>query len=144
MPSCPAMIRPLTTTISRVEVRDIRFPTSAGRHGSDAMHPDPDYSAAYVILHTDRPDGITGHGLMIHLLENPKAGDPSGEIQTRENHLALHANDLAGVEQLLVAHGILYRKKTLADTTIKQIFFQDPDGNVIEVGTYPPMPPFVD
>ena len=51
------------TTITRVEVLDVRFPTSAGRHGSDAMHPDPDYSAAYVILHTDRPDGLSGHGL---------------------------------------------------------------------------------
>jgi L-fuconate dehydratase len=57
----------LTTTISRVEVLDIRFPTSAGRHGSDAMHPDPDYSAAYVILHTDRPDGLAGHGLTFTL-----------------------------------------------------------------------------
>lgn len=61
------MIRPLVTTITRVEVLDIRFPTSAGRHGSDAMHPDPDYSAAYVILHTDRPDGLTGHGLTFTL-----------------------------------------------------------------------------
>jgi glyoxylase I family protein len=87
---------------------------------------------------------ITGHGLIIHLLENPKAGDPSDEIQTRENHLALHTSDLARIEQLLAAHGIVYRKKTLADTTVQQVFFQDPDGNVIEVGTYPPMPPFVD
>jgi L-fuconate dehydratase len=55
------------TTITRVEVVDVRFPTSAGRHGSDAMHPDPDYSAAYVILHTDRPDGLTGHGLTFTL-----------------------------------------------------------------------------
>lgn len=31
------------------------------------MHPDPDYSAAYVILHTDRPDGLTGHGLTFTL-----------------------------------------------------------------------------
>jgi L-fuconate dehydratase len=55
------------TTITRVEVLDVRFPTSAGRHGSDAMHPDPDYSAAYVILHTDRPDGLSGHGLTFTL-----------------------------------------------------------------------------
>ena len=27
------------------------------------MNPDPDYSAAYVILHTDRADGLEGHGL---------------------------------------------------------------------------------
>jgi len=31
--------------------------------GSDAMNKDPDYSAAYVELHTDRPDGLSGHGL---------------------------------------------------------------------------------
>ena len=31
--------------------------------GSDAMNPDPDYSAAYVILHTDRGDGLAGHGM---------------------------------------------------------------------------------
>jgi len=49
--------------ITALEVRDIRFPTSLDRDGSDAMNPDPDYSAAYVILRTDRRDGITGHGL---------------------------------------------------------------------------------
>jgi L-fuconate dehydratase len=49
--------------IDRVEVLDIRFPTSRGSHGSDAMHPDPDYSAAYVILHTAGDDGVQGHGL---------------------------------------------------------------------------------
>jgi L-fuconate dehydratase len=46
-----------------LEVRDIRFPTSLERDGSDAMNPDPDCSAAYVILRTDRPDGLEGHGL---------------------------------------------------------------------------------
>jgi L-fuconate dehydratase len=53
----------MTTMITRVDALDIRFPTSRARHGSDAMHPDPDYSAAYVILRTDRTDGIEGHGL---------------------------------------------------------------------------------
>ena len=51
----------MPTTITRVEALDIRFPTSEGLHGSDAMNPDPDYSAAYVILHTDRADGLQGH-----------------------------------------------------------------------------------
>jgi L-fuconate dehydratase len=50
------------TTITRIEVYDVRFPTSLTLAGSDAMHPDPDYSAAYVILHTDSP-GLEGHGL---------------------------------------------------------------------------------
>ena len=51
------------TIITNVEVRDIRFPTSKSLDGSDAMNPDPDYSAAYVILKTDDPDRIEGHGL---------------------------------------------------------------------------------
>ena len=49
--------------ITDLEVRDIRFPTSLQKDGSDAMNVDPDYSAAYVILKTDRPDGHQGHGL---------------------------------------------------------------------------------
>jgi L-fuconate dehydratase len=41
---------------------DIRFPTSRELDGSDAMNPDPDYSAAYLILRTDAADGLEGHG----------------------------------------------------------------------------------
>ena len=48
--------------ITRLSVRDIRFPTSSQKDGSDAMNPDPDYSSAYVILHTDA--GLEGHGSM--------------------------------------------------------------------------------
>jgi len=50
------------TTIRDLRVFDVRFPTSHALDGSDAMHPDPDYSAAYVILSTDRP-ALEGHGL---------------------------------------------------------------------------------
>src|SRR3954470_12174752 len=46
-----------------LEAHDIRFPTSKTLDGSDAMNPDPDYSAAYVILKTDSPDGVAGHGM---------------------------------------------------------------------------------
>ena len=55
-------VRP-SPTITHVDVRDVRFPTSRGLDGSDAMNADPDYSAAYVILRTDSPDGLEGHGL---------------------------------------------------------------------------------
>jgi L-fuconate dehydratase len=44
-----------------VESLDLRFPTSRTLAGSDAVHKDPDYSAAYVILKTDAD--IEGHGL---------------------------------------------------------------------------------
>jgi L-fuconate dehydratase len=43
-----------------VDTIDVRFPTSRGLHGSDAMNPDPDYSAAYAIVRTD--EELTGHG----------------------------------------------------------------------------------
>lgn len=45
-----------------VDTVDVRFPTSQHLDGSDAMNPDPDYSAAYVILRTDANDGLEGHG----------------------------------------------------------------------------------
>ena len=44
------------------ETYDVRFPTSAELDGSDAMNADPDYSAAYVVIRTDDPDGLEGHG----------------------------------------------------------------------------------
>jgi len=50
------------TVITSLRVVDVRFPTSQHLDGSDAMNPDPDYSAAYVILGTDAP-GKEGHGL---------------------------------------------------------------------------------
>jgi L-fuconate dehydratase len=47
--------------ISGLKTHDLRFPTSASLDGSDAMNPDPDYSAAYVVLETD--GAHQGHGL---------------------------------------------------------------------------------
>jgi L-fuconate dehydratase len=47
--------------ITDLQVLDIRFPTSRTQAGTDAVHVDPDYSAAYVILTTD--EGLAGHGL---------------------------------------------------------------------------------
>ncbi|MFE2219563.1 L-fuconate dehydratase [Streptomyces canus] len=48
--------------ITAVDTYDVRFPTSRELDGSDAMNPDPDYSAAYVVLRTDARDGHEGHG----------------------------------------------------------------------------------
>jgi L-fuconate dehydratase len=49
--------------IVSLDVRDIRFPTSHSRDGSDAMHQSPDYSCAYVVLGTDSPEQLEGCGL---------------------------------------------------------------------------------
>ncbi|XP_055625030.1 mitochondrial enolase superfamily member 1-like isoform X2 [Toxorhynchites rutilus septentrionalis] len=51
--------------ITTLEAKDIRWPTSLGAHGSDAMHTDPDYSCVYVTINTE--EGIYGNGLTFTL-----------------------------------------------------------------------------
>ncbi len=53
----------MNTIITDIYFKDVRFPTSQSLDGSDAMNADPDYSAAYVILKTNHPEGLEGHGL---------------------------------------------------------------------------------
>jgi len=54
---------PASARIVAMDVLDVRFPTSEHLDGSDAMNPEPDYSAAYVRLRTDAGDGLEGHAL---------------------------------------------------------------------------------
>jgi L-fuconate dehydratase len=54
---------PSSARITALDVLDVRFPTSEHLDGSDAMNPEPDYSAAYVVLRTDAGDGLEGHAL---------------------------------------------------------------------------------
>ena len=49
--------------ISALDVADVRFPTSLDLDGSDAMNPEPDYSAAYVVLRTDDPE-VAGRSIL--------------------------------------------------------------------------------
>ncbi|HEY2313774.1 MAG TPA: enolase C-terminal domain-like protein [Streptosporangiaceae bacterium] len=50
------------TELIRFETVDLRFPTSIDLAGSDAMNPDPDYSAAYLTIGTEAGD--SGHGFV--------------------------------------------------------------------------------
>jgi len=52
----------MPTTITSVDVHDVRFPTAAAGDGSDAINRG-DYSATYVELRTDSPEGTVGAGL---------------------------------------------------------------------------------
>jgi L-fuconate dehydratase len=52
------------SVITALETYDIRFPTSRQLDGSDAMNPDPDYSASYVILRTNDASGLSGQGFV--------------------------------------------------------------------------------
>jgi L-fuconate dehydratase len=53
---------PAGARVVALDCYDVRFPTSTTHDGSDAMNPDPDYSAAYAVLRTDG-DGLEGHAL---------------------------------------------------------------------------------
>lgn len=61
----PSAVSPPSASarITALDVLDVRFPTSEHLDGSDAMNPEPDYSAAYVVLRTDAGDGLEGHAL---------------------------------------------------------------------------------
>ena len=48
--------------VNGFKTTDVRFPTSRGLDGSDAMNQDPDYSAAYLELKTDDPN-LSGYAL---------------------------------------------------------------------------------
>ena len=50
--------------ITALRTDDVRFPTSSTLDGSDAMNPDPDYSAAYLRIETDDHDAHVGHGFV--------------------------------------------------------------------------------
>ena len=60
--ACIAMVTTMPTRIVDLTIEDIRFPTSQHLDGSDAMNPDPDCSAAYVVLRSGRA-GLAGLGL---------------------------------------------------------------------------------
>lgn len=52
------------SVITSIRTLDIRFPTSIFLDGSDAMNPDPDYSAAYLQIETDSDDALSGTGFV--------------------------------------------------------------------------------
>jgi L-fuconate dehydratase len=71
------------TVFTELDTYDVRFPTSRDLDGSDAMNPDPDYSAAYVILRTDDPEGLCGHGFVFTI-------GRGNEVQTTALHALRH------------------------------------------------------
>jgi catechol 2,3-dioxygenase-like lactoylglutathione lyase family enzyme len=76
--------------------------------------------------------------VQIHLIYNDSIGEAEGQIQTRDDHLAFYSDDVPAVERLLSEHGIPFRVNVQTETGVRQVFFRDPDGHHVEVGTYPP------
>jgi glyoxylase I family protein len=77
-------------------------------------------------------------GVMIHLIHDekfePRANEP---INSRTNHLAMQVSDYDQAVQQLAAHGVKYVERVLPDYRYRQVFFRDPDGNVLELGEWP-------
>ncbi|MER6489679.1 L-fuconate dehydratase [Streptomyces griseorubiginosus] len=93
---------PTTARITAVDTYDIRFPTSRELDGSDAMNPDPDYSAAYVVLRTDASDRHEGHGFTFTI---GRGNDVQvAAIQALRGHVVGRS-----VDELSADPGTLYR-----------------------------------
>lgn len=90
------------STVTAVEASDVRFPTSRDLDGSDAMNPDPDYSAAYLRIGTDGEDALVGHGFVFTIGRGNDV--ETAAIKALEPYL-LGKN----VEELLVDMGATYR-----------------------------------
>jgi L-fuconate dehydratase len=95
----------LAGVVTRLRIHDVRFPTSRGLDGSDAMNPDPDYSAAYVVVETDRGDGVEGHGLTFTI-------GRGNEVVVAALHALMPLVLGQSLEAFRQAPGELYRKLT--------------------------------
>jgi L-fuconate dehydratase len=81
-------------TIVALDCYDVRFPTSLEHDGSDAMNPDPDYSAAYAVLRTDA-GSLEGHALCFTI---GRGNDVMVAAVTalREHVVGRHVTDVIG------------------------------------------------
>ncbi|MFD9907329.1 L-fuconate dehydratase [Streptomyces sp. NPDC059063] len=93
---------PTPGRVTAVDTYDIRFPTSRELDGSDAMNPDPDYSAAYVVLRTDADDGHAGHGFTFTI-------GRGNDVQVAAIHALRHHVVGRSVDELCADPGSLNR-----------------------------------
>lgn len=112
----------MTITITDMEVLDIRFPTSQQLDGSDAMNPDPDYSAAYVILKTD--SAHEGHGLTFTI---GRGNDICCKAIEAMRHLVIGLT----IDEVAAAPAAFWRKMT-ADSQLRWI---GPDKGAMHLAT---------
>jgi len=97
--------------IVALDALDVRFPTSRQLDGSDAMNPDPDYSAAYVVLRTDAADNLAGHGLVFTI-------GRGNDVQTAAIHALSHLVIGRSVDDIVSDLGAFARSLT-ADSQLR-------------------------
>lgn len=77
-------------------------------------------------------------GVMVHLIhdaDHPTASD--GPINTRHAHFAMQASDYDVATKQLIELGVEIVERVLPQYGYRQVFFRDPDGNVLELGEWP-------
>ncbi len=114
----------MSTLIKRLSVRDIRFPTSRSLDGSDAMNAAPDYSATYVVLHTDRSD-LEGHGLTFTI----GRGNELCVAAVKSLQAFVEGRKL---EEITADMGAFWRQITTEDSQLRWV---GPDKGVIHLAT---------
>jgi len=76
-------------------------------------------------------------GVMIHLIHDDNHRPSASPINTRGVHFAMQSSDVTRDLQLLAEHGVETVQRVLPDRGYRQVFFRDPDGNVLEMGEWP-------
>lgn len=76
-------------------------------------------------------------GVMIHLIHSADFQPRTGPINIMHGHFALQCTDIDAAVEKLKQHSIEFVERRLPDYGYRQIFFQDPDGNILELGEWP-------
>ena len=74
---------------------------------------------------------------MIHLIYRAGYQPPPGPIDSLTHHFALQCADIDGAKRMLAERGIEFIERRLPDHGYRQVFFRDPDGNLLELGEWP-------
>lgn len=81
---------------------------------------------------------LAGHGIGLHLIHGtPKMGPR--KLEPQDSHVSFTVKDIAAMEALLRKHGIEFVQQTVrhAGAVCQQVFFHDPDHNMIELQSLP-------
>ena len=76
-------------------------------------------------------------GVMIHLIHDDNHQPSTASINTRGHHYAMQSSDVTRDLRLLAEHGVETVERVLPTYGYRQVFFRDPDGNVLEIGEWP-------
>ncbi|CAN4108167.1 unnamed protein product [Withania somnifera] len=78
---------------------------------------------------------LFSHGIGIHLLGKEDVQSKKGKINPKDNHISFQCSDMDLIIQRLNEMEIEYVTATVKEggVTVDQLFFHDPDGNMIEI-----------